>query len=246
MRRLPFLSVLALPLLAVAAPIPKETDAEKLAKLFGTPVDPLKDCKFTLDGTKLTLTAGKGDHDLAVEAKEMNAPRVVKEIEGDFSVSVKVSGEYPKGAKGATEKRTIVFYGAGILVWEDEKNYVRLEKAYIDSLNGTPVNCYGSWELRAGGEWVRRGTNEDFKMDAKDPAYLKLARKGNKFTAAISTDGKKWTELEEIEAEMGKKVKIGVCAVHICDTGFDTVFEDYQLKADKVKEEKKPEEKKDK
>ena len=72
------------PLLLLAAPVPKDTDAQKLAKLYGTPVDPLKDCKFTLDGGKLTVTAGKGDHDLSVQNKEMNAPRVLKEIEGDF------------------------------------------------------------------------------------------------------------------------------------------------------------------
>jgi regulation of enolase protein 1 (concanavalin A-like superfamily) len=242
---LPFVS------LVVAAPVPKETETDKLYRHFGSPVDPAKDCKFTLDGTKLTVNVGKGDHDLSVQSNEMNAPRVLKEIEGDFTVSVKVSGDYPKGAKGASEKRTIAFYGAGILVWNDEKNYVRLEKAYVDGLNGTPVNCYGSWELFAGGEWLRRGTNEDYKYDPKDTAYLKLSRKGNVFTAAMSKDGKEWRELDEIEAEMGKTLKVGVCAVHICDTGFDAVFDDYQLKADKVKEqdkkpeEKKPEEKKD-
>jgi len=118
-----------MPLVAFAAPIHKETDAQKLQKLYGTPVDPLKDCKFTVDGSKLTITAGKGDHDLAVEAKILDAPLVLKEIEGDFSMVVKVSGDFPKRAKGATEKRSLVFYGAGLLVWEDENNYVRLERA---------------------------------------------------------------------------------------------------------------------
>jgi regulation of enolase protein 1 (concanavalin A-like superfamily) len=239
----------ALPLLAVAAPIPKETDAQKLARLYGLPVDPAKDCKFTLDGDKLTITAGKGDHDLSVQSNEMNAPRVLKEIEGDFEVTVTVSGPYPKGAKGASEKRTIVFYGSGILVWDDTNNYVRLEKAYVDGLNGTPINCYGSWELFAGGEWRRRGSNADFVFDPTDTAYLKLSRKGSVFSASLSKDGKEWKELDPIEAEMGKKLKVGVAAVHICDTGFDAVFENYQLKATKIKEEKveeKKEEKKDK
>lgn len=242
------LALFALPLLVVAAPVPKESDAEKLYRLFGKPVDPLKDCKFTLDGNKLTINAGKGDHDLSVQSKEMNAPRVLKEIEGDFEMKVKVSGEYPKGAKGASEKRTIVFYGHGLLVWDDEKNYVRLEKAYVDLLNGTPTYTYGSWELFAGGEWVRRGTQEDFVFDQKDTAHFKLSRKGSVFSASISKDGKEWKDLPPIEAEMGKKLQVGVGAVHICDTAFDAVFEEYEMKATKVKEEKpvekKPEEKK--
>jgi len=244
------LALFAIPLLLVAAPIPKETDAQRMARLYGTPVDPAKDCKFTLDGDKLTINAGKGDHDLSVQSKEMNAPRVLKEIEGDFEMKVQVKAEYPKGAKGASEKRSIVFYGAGLLVWDDENNYVRLEKAHVDPLNGTPTYTYGSWELFAGAEWKRRGTQEDFVFDEKDTAHFKLARKGNVFTASISKDGKEWKDLDPIEAEMGKKLKVGVAAVHICDTAFDAVFEGYEMKATKIKEEKpeekKPEEKKDK
>jgi regulation of enolase protein 1 (concanavalin A-like superfamily) len=238
MRRALFALAL-LPLLLVAAPVPKETDAQKLAKLYGTPIDPAKDCKFTLDGGKLTITAGKGDHDLSVQSKEMNAPRALKEIEGDFEMKVKVSGDYPKGAKGASEKRTLVFYGHGLLVWDDENNYVRLEKAYVDRLDGTPTYTYGSWELFAGGKWVRQGTQSDFKFDEKDAAYFKLARTKNVFTASISKDGKEWKDLDPIEAEMGKTLKVGVAAVHICDTAFDAVFEEYEMKATKVKEEKK-------
>jgi regulation of enolase protein 1 (concanavalin A-like superfamily) len=239
------LVLFALPLLLVAAPIPKETEAQRLARLYGTPVDPAKDCKFTLDGDKLTITAGKGDHDLSVQSKEMNAPRVLKEIEGDFEMKVKVSGTYPKGAKGASEKRTLVFYGHGLLVWDDEKNYVRLEKAYVDRLDGSPTYTYGSWELFAGGEWKRQGALSDYTFDEKDTAHFKLARKGSVFTASISKDGKEWKDLDPIEAEMGKKLKVGVAAVHICDTAFDAVFEGYEMKATKIKEEK-PEEKKDK
>ena len=240
MRRL-FPLLFALPLMALAAPVPKETDQAKLAKLFGTPVDPAKDCKFTLDGTKLTITAGKGDHDLSVQNKAMDAPRVLKEIDGDFEMTVKVSADYPKGAKAGTERAPLVFYGAGLLVWDDEKHYVRLEKAYVDRLDGTPTYTYGSWELFAGGEWKRQGSRSDFTFDTADTAHFKLARKGGTFTASISKDGKEWKDLDPIEAEMGKKLKVGVAAVHICDTGFDAVFDGYELKATEVKkdEEKK-------
>ena len=79
-------------------------------------------------------------------------------------------------------------------------------------------------------------------MTGSDAAHFKLARKGKTFTASISKDGKEWTELTAIDAEMSKKLKVGICAVPITDTAFDTVFENYELKAD-VKEEKKEEKK---
>ena len=60
----------------------------------------------------------------------LNSPRVMREIEGDFVVTVKVVGEFPAGGKSINPK-TVPFNGAGILVWSDPDNYIRLERAAI-------------------------------------------------------------------------------------------------------------------
>src|SRR5438046_9849061 len=72
-------------LLAAAAPVPKETNEQQLARLFGTPVDPNKDCEFAFDGKKLTVRVGKGDHALHTTGPRTGAPRTLREVEGDFT-----------------------------------------------------------------------------------------------------------------------------------------------------------------
>ena len=88
----------------------------------------------------------------------MNAPRVLQEVEGNFIVQVRVSGGFPKGAKSVVDQRR-PFHGAGLLVYQDDKTYVRLERAEVNG--GDAGFHYANWELRRGGEWVRQGSSSD-------------------------------------------------------------------------------------
>lgn len=217
---------LALPLVTFAAPAPKDQLAN-----WGKPVDPAKDCKFEAkDGKlKITVPGGKEPHDLSAELNApMEAPRVLKEIEGDFQMEVSVAAfAVPEGTGGGTE-RNVAFWGAGFLVWQDEKNYVRLERAMFRRDEQAP--CYISFELRKNGEFVKYGTPEDGNLDPKKGAVLRLKRKDNIFTAAVSEDaGKTWNELKTLEAELGKMLRAGVVAVNTSKADFAPEFEKYTL-----------------
>ena len=235
MKRAPFLILaFALPIVALAAPAPKDQLAH-----WGKPVDPAKDCKFEVkDGKlKITVPGGKEPHDLSAELNApMEAPRVLKEIEGDFQMEVNVAAfAVPEGTAGGTE-RNVAFWGAGFWVWQDEKNYVRLERAMFRREEQAP--CYISFELRKNGEFVKFGTPEDGTLDPKKGAVLRLKRKGNSFTAAVSEDaGKTWNELKTLEAELGKKLLAGVVAVNTSKADFAPEFEKYTLGG--AKDEKK-------
>lgn len=219
------LLLLLVPALALGAPAPKDALAN-----WGKPVDPAKDCKFDASGTKLKISVpgGKEPHDLSAELDApMHAPRVSKEYEGDFQLDVTVGGfEMPENAEGGTP-RNVAFFGAGFLVWQDEKNYVRLERATYRS-NPTPY--YISFELRKNGEFLKSGTPEDGALDPKKVATLRLKRKGNTFTAAVSQDGgKTWNELKPLDAELDKKVQAGVIAVNTTKTDFVAEFDKYTI-----------------
>jgi regulation of enolase protein 1 (concanavalin A-like superfamily) len=232
MLRCAFVLVAFSPILA--APVPK---AEQFTvKGWGDPVDPLKDCTFDVgkDG-KLTLTVpGKG-RDLAAHRDEMHAPRVLREVEGDFKIEVSVDGEWPLGATSTLMSRP-PFFGAGIFLAEDDKNYIRFEKAQYESGGQKP--CYASLELWQDGQWSKSGTPEDGELDRAKIAHLRLTRKGEAITAAFSQDGKTWNEIKPLEAKFGAKLKIGVCALHTTDTAFKPVFSD--LKIEKLGETAKP------
>ena len=222
--------LVAFPVLVLAAPAPKEAILN-----WGKPLDPANDCKFDFAGTKLTIAipGGKEPHDLSAELNApMDAPRVLKEVEGDFQMQVTLGAyEVPEGAKGGTE-RNVAFWGAGLLVWQDSKNYVRLERAMFRRDEQAP--CYISFELRKNGEFVKYGTPEDGKLDPKKGTILRLERKANVFIASASEDdGKTWLELKELEAELDKKLQAGVVAVNTAKADFAPQFDKYSLGAPK-------------
>src|SRR5947209_9057939 len=72
---------------------------------WGTAIDPDGDCKFTVAKDALTITVPGTDHALCIEQNRMNAPRVLRSVEGDFICQVKVSGKYPTGASSLVPTR---------------------------------------------------------------------------------------------------------------------------------------------
>ena len=95
---------------------------------WGKPVDPDGDCKFSVAGPRLTLSVPGTPHALVIERNQMNAPRVVREVEGDFVAQVKVVGHFPRGAEARVEGRR-PYHSAGFYLAKDNKSYIRLEKA---------------------------------------------------------------------------------------------------------------------
>ena len=90
-------------------------------------IDPDHDCKFDVkkDGT-VTIELPGGDHDLNPYRNRSNAPRLLRELEGDFVVQVRVSGSFRPSAKSSVEDQDSRV-AAGLLLIPADKNYIRLE-----------------------------------------------------------------------------------------------------------------------
>jgi len=193
---------------------------------WGAAIDPDGDCRFAVDRNRLTITVPGTDHGLGFERGQMNAPRVLQEIEGDFIVQVRVSGNFPKGAKSVVSGRR-PFFGAGILLYQNDKTYVRLERAELN-LDGTQYH-YANWELRRDGEWVRAGDAQDGAIDPAAPAWLRVERRGDRVYGYYSADGVIWTALDPIPVNLPAKVRVGVAAGHNTSTAYSPSFEGLQL-----------------
>src|SRR5262249_34889176 len=98
--------LLAAPLV-VAAPVPRESHADKIRRLYGTPEDPDKVCTFALDGNALRLTAAKGLRGLNPSRGLVNAPRTLRPVRGDFEATVRVTKDaVADGTKRASNEYT--------------------------------------------------------------------------------------------------------------------------------------------
>lgn len=206
-------------LLATILPAVANDPAPKLAPAthWGTTIDPAKDCKVREGAGRLTISVPgtSKPHDLSPEMDSCTAPRVVQTVKGDFTIEVVVQGDFEPGAESSQEGRT-GYTGAGLVVFADEKNFVRLERATLHHGGGEPAP-YTNFEIRVDGQIERFGTTGDFPTEAGKPTWLRLERKGNQLIGSMSQDGENWTkgEPKELKAEAWTKNDIvaGVAAI---------------------------------
>ena len=197
---------------------------------WGTVTDPIGDCTVKQEKQKLSITVPGGTHDLNQAIGGMKAPRILKEVEGDFTVQVKVTGEFKPGEKAAAEN-TRPFNSAGLLLWQDEKNYIRLER---NNWWASEVSSYVRFPPLI--EHYRDG---DFQNTNPEPTadeffkgkstWLRLERKGDKVTASYSHDGKEWTEAKQMTAEFPKKLRVGLAVVNTSVKDCAVDFEEFKI-----------------
>jgi regulation of enolase protein 1 (concanavalin A-like superfamily) len=227
MKLTPFLLglLLSIPLGVVADPGAVTTAIPQM----GSATDPSGNSQITGNAERLTIAMTGGDHALDIERNRMTAPRVLQEVSGDFTVQVKVSGTYPQGASTEVPGRR-PFQGAGLLLWVDQRTYVRLERAQVNIERDGKAHrfLYPSWELRLEGKSLRMATGADGTLQ-EETTMLRLSRTGNKVVGAVSEDGATWRELDPLTVKLPEKVQVGVVAGHNTTNPFTATFENFTL-----------------
>src|SRR5687767_7154359 len=96
-------------------------------KGWGDVIDPDGDCTVKEAGGKLTITVPKTHHDLTYNEQftKLNAPRILQKVYGDFTLQVKVH-PIPLPGKDTSSSGAHSFTSTGLLVWQDDKNFIRL------------------------------------------------------------------------------------------------------------------------
>ncbi len=207
----------------------EEKPAQSTIAGWGTVTDPDKDCeyRFTADQLKLSITVPAKAHDLS-PVRGLNAPRILRSIRGDFTVQVKVTADFKPGVISTGKGRP--FNGAGLLIWENEENFLRIERnAYW--LGPEELYCYPPLI-----EYWRNNEHSGVSSDPTDATYfqgrstwLKATRQGKNVSVSISHDGKEWDEVKSFQVEMADEVLVGVAAVNTSDAPFTVDFEELTI-----------------
>jgi len=209
-----------------------EDDKTKIREIkgWGVVTDPNGDCTVKEDKGKLTIMVPGKFHDLHPD-RAMNAPRVLREVEGDFTATVKVTCALTPGM-AAIPGRTSGYF-AGLLLWAGDKQYLRLERNAMRAggdrfVSFTPLFEY--WKDGRMQPTRRVGPPFAFKADA---TWFKFERRDGKVTAHVSHDGKDWAVASEANTELPRKVHIGVAALNTSDTPFLVEFGELKVEAAK-------------
>jgi regulation of enolase protein 1 (concanavalin A-like superfamily) len=179
--------------------------------------------KVHKDGARVTLEVPAGSFDLYPENQKVNAPRLMQDASGDFAVQVKVVGKV-MGEKGAEAPgRDVAFNAATLLIWQDENNFVRLDRAGFHKAGKPNHQTY--YHVYQDG---KRTTHLNRPLAVKD-SWLRLERKGIKVTASWSQDGKSWQSYPDQDVKLADKVKVGVAALNASSKPFAASFEELKL-----------------
>jgi regulation of enolase protein 1 (concanavalin A-like superfamily) len=150
---------------------------------------------FTAHPGFLRLTVPE-NNDLAAEVN-YDAPRLLVPKKGDFTIETKIEFDPQE-----------IYQGAGLLVWQDENTFMRLEFSYggMGGIAKNVVFCFQ--ELGALGVFA----SVDLP-DTQTSIELRLQRKGDQFTASYRQVGGTRQEIGSTAASLSSTVDIGISQV---------------------------------
>jgi S1-C subfamily serine protease len=216
---------------SIGAPAPTRPGAPKgeTVAVLGEMVDPSKKCKMTRTGNSLTFEVPAGLYLLNDELDVKNAPIVKTAVEGDFAAVVKVDGNMVPGTEPAKYKNKplpFTFQGAGLLLWQDRNNYVRLERV-VQTTKRTKVVLTSEVmvEICKNGKSAGR-----FVMNVPEgPVFLLLGREKGGVKCLFSMDGRRWVALKTLAVAFPDKVEIGLEAGNASREALVARFENFNL-----------------
>ena len=146
-------------------------------------VDPAGDCEHDLTHSQGAVRIGApgNGHDLYT-VSNFDAPRLVFPITGDFDIWTRVEID-----------GWMNYQGAGLLVWHDTRNYVRLEQAHGYGEEGIHIWYSVDGTYVGGG----RDTQTFIECDCAS-VYLRLSRNGSMVNAYYATDGVAWRRIRDV------------------------------------------------
>jgi serine/threonine protein kinase/regulation of enolase protein 1 (concanavalin A-like superfamily) len=191
---------------------------------WGNAVDPDGDCKFEFEerSDKVRIIVPGNTHILSADIGRMNAPRILRDVHGDFDLSVRIAGTSRPGGKATTTWYS-PYHGAGLLVWQDQENYVRLEIA--SDIQYGKVSPYVNFEYRkAGALAVTSGIK-----NGDGSKHLRLRRRGGEIYAAFGPDGVRWTSFSPLTATLNDRLTVGVVAINSSTKPLTAEFENFNV-----------------
>ncbi|REJ64615.1 MAG: DUF1349 domain-containing protein [Planctomycetota bacterium] len=193
---------------------------------WGRVIDPDDDCRVEAADGKLTITVPQTRQDIwygASEEKErFGAPRVMQTISGDFVITVKVSADWTAGL-GADKAG---YNGAGLLIWDSPKQYLRLERnRYVNpKYSPRPLSFNAPlYDLNEHRTYFNATFDDFFEGPS---SYLRMIRRGQKIVTLTSPDGKTWISMGTLDTEFPDVVQVGVDVVSSTEVPLEVTFEE--------------------
>ena len=229
---------------ALAAPVPKPTEKEKIEARFGKVVDPKGDSKFALDGDKLVITLpanetrghdyeGDPRHGTKALTKTTTAPRLEREMEGDFTATVRVTIKLDPKAKHIRDKYDWTFLAGGIDVAWAEREWYSLSACQQEE-KGKVVKGYHDDTPNSFSKGGSAGLRVRFELP--DASWVQLKRSGKRIEYSVSTDGREFRSILSNSKDLPEgKLTLSLSAHHSSDKEHTVTFDEFKVEPVKKK-----------
>ena len=231
------LVALLVPVVALAAPVPKAAGGKKLSETFGEQVNPDSTCKYEPAGNGGLRIVVPTTHPIEeVDHGKTVRPHMVRKVEGDFVLTVRIQHTFNKEAGKAenAKTKTMVAAGIGFIDADDGKNTFSV--CHMNTKSGDKWSTGQLMQImhRGGGS----GSGSGGQNSSDKPAYLRVTRKGEEIKSEFSPDGKKWQAFTTMKmTTLGPAVNVGPVACQSTDAEYSVEFTEYEIKP--LAEEKK-------
>ena len=199
---------------------------------WGKFIDPAGDCKVQEQQgiVSVTVPGSATAHDLTPTADfdNVSGPRVLQSVQGDFRIDVNVL-KFPRPkAKTSVTKQGNSYVAAGLLVWQDEKTFIRWLRAANGERGDLFVHVEPYKESKSNTSTGRVLASSRLIPD--EPTFLRLERGQGKFTFSWSKDGQTWTTYATMSDEdYAEELQVGVGVVNATNVEFAPQFEKLTL-----------------
>jgi hypothetical protein len=217
--------LLSMTALTVAAPVPPEN---KVLAAYGAWLDPDKDCKWEARDGKLRIAIPDKPHSMNPNPGKWNAPRVWRDVEGDFVAEVRVSFPIPGGGGPYVETNRRAVHAAGLIAWSSDDDHLRVAREAHTS-DERPEEQFTWYPPRLGGKGEKMHTSIPSTGATETTAYIQIERRGDKVTSGYSRDRDEWYAFPALTVAWPAKVKVGVIAENGYPAPFEATFDEYKL-----------------
>lgn len=190
-------------------PFTDNFNACDLSDVWGDPIDPAGNATFTTNGKQLLIAIPATNEDHNIWKGVNNAPRVMQPASNTSNMEIVV-----KFDSDVTQNSQM----QGILIEEGAQTLARFDFSYMTVNGVSSVHAY-AMTLEDGTAKKRL----DVAIDADDANYLRVTRRGDRWTLAYSADAdaNNWKEAGVFTFVMKVK-KAGVFAGNVRPTGATT------------------------
>ncbi len=158
-----------------------------------------------------------------------NAPCALVRVDGDFVAVVEVLDTFDPGGEGVIlpsgKKFPTSFQSTGILIWQDEKNFVRIERSMgsdgkISMLNRVLVEVYKNG---------REAAIHYIDVPEQQIAVAAI-RKGGSLQLLFAMPPKQLSVFHEMAVDFDNEVFVGLAAANLSKRPFQAKLSNFSLK----------------